>query len=481
MTWFDRECAVLSATETARVHELTLEVLRRKGVLFHSARARDVFARHGATVSGDCVTLPPHLVEKSLASCPSGFLWQARDAEKSIYVGEGQARRVYVMQNHGPVFVQQLDGPLGHGTRRHGTLQDVINFYKLGQTSAVSAIVGQVSVDPHELTGPGKQPRVTHEMLRHTDKPILSYPGESYEANRQVMTMVEMVMGEGYLSAHYFLTASVCALSPLQYAEESADCIIAYAEANQPVTVLTAPMLGVSTPITPIGAVVAQNAELLAGLVLAQLVRPGVPVIYGTATYTADMRTGGFVTGDPQSNLVDRAALQLAQDIYHLPTRTLAGNTDAKIPDMQAGYETMQNYVQLLMGGSHMINECLGILDGMMTVSYEKYIVDEEMLCRMDRMMRGLPTDEADFDISAILDLPHAESFLMHPSTLEACAGQWRPEVACWKNYEAWQADGSPSVLDRAAAVCAERLASAPDDLLGPDLNAALDSYTRAF
>ena len=180
--------------------------------------------------------------------------------------------------------------------------------------------------------------------------------------------MIEMVMGEGYLASHYFVTASVCALSPLQYAQESADTIIAYARANQPVTVLTAPMTGVSTPISDIGALVAQNAELLAGIVLAQLVQPGVPVIYGTATYAADMRSGAF-TGSPLSNLIDRAALQLAQSLYHVPTRTLAGNTDAKVPDIQAGYETMQNYIQLLMGGTHMINECLGILDGMMTVS----------------------------------------------------------------------------------------------------------------
>ena len=86
-----------------------------------------------------------------------------------------------------------------------------------------------------------------------------------------------------------------------------------------------------------------------------------------------------------------------------MPTRTLAGNTDAKVPDIQAGYETMQNYIQLLMGGTHMINECLGILDGMMTVSYEKYIIDEEMLRRVGCMMRGLDTSEASFDISVLL------------------------------------------------------------------------------
>ncbi|HIW78757.1 MAG TPA: trimethylamine methyltransferase family protein [Candidatus Bilophila faecipullorum] len=473
MTYFNNEFKVLTQEQLERVHALTLEVLRLKGVLFHSALSRDILAAHGAKVDGDCVTFPPSLVEQSLRNCPAGFFWHARDPQKSIYTGEGQTD-VFVMQDHGPVYVQER-----HGERRHGTMQDVINFYKLGQTSRVNAIVGQCTVDPHEADGPNKHLLVTHQLLKHTDKPILSWPVASIEENEKVFRMVEMVMGEGYLSSHYFLTASVCALSPLQYAQESADTIIAYARANQPVTVLTAPMTGVSAPIGDIAALVSQNAELLAGIVLAQAVRPGVPVIYGTATYAADMRSGAFVTGAPISNLIDRAALQLAQSLYHLPTRTLAGNTDAKIPDIQAGYETMQNYIQLLMGGTHMINECLGILDGMMTVSYEKYIIDEEMLRRVDCMMRGLDTSPAAFDIGVLLETPHMEPFLMHESTLAACANQWTPDVACWSNYDTWRAEGCPSILDKAAEKVRERLESAPSDLLGPDLNRDLAAFAE--
>lgn len=474
MAYFNNEFKVLTHEQLERVHALTLDILRSKGVLFHSEIARDVLAAHGAKVDGACVTFPASLVKRCLSLCPAGFVWRARDPRKSLYTGEGQTD-VFVMQDHGPVYVQER-----HGGRRHGTMRDVINFYKLGQTSRVNAIVGQCTVDPHEADGPNKHLLVTHQLLKHTDKPIMSWPVATIEENEKVFRMIEMVMGEGYLASNYFVTASVCALSPLQYAQESADTIIAYARANQPVTVLTAPMTGVSTPIGGIGALVAQNAELLAGIVLAQLVQPGVPVIYGTATYAADMRSGAFVTGSPVSNLIDRAALQLAQSLYHVPTRTLAGNTDAKVPDIQAGYETMQNYIQLLMGGTHMINECLGILDGMMTVSYEKYIIDEEMLRRVDCMMRGLDTSEAAFDMGALLETPHAEPFLMHESTLAACADQWLPDVACWDNYDTWFSEGCPSILDKAAEKCRERLESAPDDLLTPKLNQELAAFAEA-
>ena len=474
MTYLNREFRVLTEQQLQRVHALTLEVLERKGILFHSEEARGILEAHGARVDGECVRLSPSQVDDALAQCLPRFLWQARDSHKSLLVGDGQDG-VLVMQDHGPVFVQERDG-----TRRLGTLDDAVNFYKLGQTSAVTRIVGQCTVDPHELDdSPVKHKRITHELLRHTDKPILSWPQMSHRDTQDIFQMVEMVMGEGYLARNYFLTASVCALSPLQYAQESADTIIDYARAGQPVLLLTAPMNGVSAPIGDIAALVMQNAEILAGLVLAQAVTPGIPVIYGIGTYASDLRTGSFVTGSPDSKLVDRAALQLAQTLYRLPTRFMAGNTDAKIPDIQAGYETMQNYVLLLMGGTHMINECLGILDGMMAVSYEKYIIDEELLRRTDRMMRGLDTSEDAFDISDLLDSPHGESFLMRDSTLAACGKQWLPDVACWSSYDAWEAEGRPDSLERAAALCAQRLQSAPDDLLGSELNKALAAFAE--
>lgn len=471
---FNNEFQVLTPDELARIHGLTLQVLREKGVLFYSQKALDIFAKHGFKIEGRCVKFDPAVVDRCIAQSASGFLWTARDPSKSIYVGKGQGNKVHVMQDHGPVFIQERDG-----TRRSGTMEDVINFYKLGQTSSVSTVVGQVTVDPHEVTGPNKQLLITHQLLKHTDKPMMSFPGISGADNTQVLDMFEMVMGKGYLADHYCISASICALSPLQYAEESADCIIAYANANQPILLMTAPMMGVSVPMAPLAALVTENAEIIAGLVLAQLVNPGMPVVYGTGTATADMRSGAYVTSSPDSYLVDRAALQLAQTLYNIPTRTMAGNTDAKIADIQAGYETMQNYILLLTGGSHLINECLGILDGMMTVSYEKYIIDEEMLRRMDCTMQGLSTNEKDFDISVIFDTPHVEPFMMHDTTLDACATQWKPEVACWSNYDQWVSEGMPTMLDKAAVLCQKRIESAPSDLLGKDLNADLAAFAE--
>ncbi len=474
MAFFNKEFSVLSQEQLERVHALTLEVLRLKGVLFYSDKAKKILKKHGAIVDGDCVRFSPSMVDRCLAQCPSGFFWTARNNKHSIYVGIGQ-QTFHVMQDHGPVFLQELDG-----TRRHGTLEDVRNFYKLGQTSNVSSVVGQCTIDPYDIAeAPNKHLQIVHELLKLTDKPLMIWPLNTAEDSHNVFKMIEMVMGQNYLANNYCVSSSVCSLSPLQYAADSSDTVIAYAEVNQPIFILSSPMLGVSVPASGIAGLVTQNAEVLAGIVLAQCVQPGLPCIYGTATQLTDMRTGAYVTGSPDSNLVDRAGLQLAQQLYNIPTRTLAGNTDAKMPDIQAGYETMQNYIQLVMGGSHMINECLGVLDGMMTVSYEKYIIDEELLQRVKRMMKGIDTHEFSFDIDVILQTPHKESFLTHETTFDLCKKQWIAPTSHWNSYDAWIAEGSPSVTERAAKQCAERLAAASDDLLGKALNKELEKFVK--
>lgn len=474
MKYFNNEFEVLTETELLRVHSLTLEVLEKKGVLFHSEEARSILAKHGAKVDGECVRFSAPMVEKAIAQAPSRFLWEARDSQKSLMIGDGQDR-VHAMQDNGPVFIQERNG-----IKRAGNFNDVCNFYKLGQTGKVTTIVGQCTVDPQELdAAPNKHKLITQKLLQLTDKPIISWPMMSNANTKDVFDMVEMVMGKGYLADHYFITASVCALSPLQYAQESADTIIAYAKANQPVMLLTCPISGVSSPIGEIGSLVMQNAEILSGLVLAQCVTPGIPCIYGISHNMGDLRFGTFVTSSPEAKLVDRASLQLVNTLYHIPTRFMAGNTDSKLPDIQAGFETMQNYIFLLMGGSHMINECLGILDGMMTVSYEKYIIDEELLERMHIMMHGLDTSEQAFDISELLESPHGDSFLMQESTLSRCGKQWIPAVSEWSSYDMWEMNGKSDILDRAAKICEERLASASDDLLGSDLSASLKKFAE--
>ena len=228
------------------------------------------------------------------------------------------------------------------------------------------------------------------------------------------------------------------------------------------------------------GTAVLQNSEILAGLVLTQLVRPGSPFIYAPASAVPNMQNAQYITGSPESNLINLANIQLAREMYQLPTRTMAGLTDAKIVDAQAGVETMQNLFQCMVGGVNIINQCLGVLDSIMTNSYEKFAVDEEMISRILRFMEGIDGARENLAIDVIRAVGPRGSFLTHPSTMQKCRNSWRPTVSNWDNFDQWAAKGEKDVVWAAGEKIKETLANCPETTLNPDLEAELDVFVQS-
>jgi trimethylamine--corrinoid protein Co-methyltransferase len=465
---------MLTTADLERVHEQTIKILEKIGVAFHSAEAVDVFKEAGAKTDGDVVFITEKMVNAAIATAPKSFTWHARDPEKSIVVGQDQDR-VHVMLDHGSVSIQDIENG-----RRSSKMEDLINIYKLGQASSVCNVIGQVPVDPSDIENKTKHLEITRQLLNHTDKPLMSYPVNDQAETNDIFTMVEMVMGEGYLDDHAAVGVSICALSPLKFAPESCETILAYAKKGQPMLVLTCAMSGVTAPVSLLGTAILQNAEILSGLVLSQLVNPGTPFVYCPASAVPNMKSAGYITGSPESNLINIVGLQLAVEKYGLPTRTMAGLTDAKVVDAQAGYETMQNFFTLMLSGTNLINECMGTMDAIMTVSYEKFMIDEEMISRMMRIMQGVETSEEDFNISCIKEVGHNGSYLMHPSTAAKCRSMWTPALADWNSYAAWESAGSEDILVRANRRYKEVLAGCPDSLLSAEQNIKLAEFVAS-
>lgn len=462
---------IVSAGDLNRIHESTVAVLQRTGVKFNSDEVVEIFRKHGARVDGQVVHISRQMLEQALENAPSNFLWHARNPVASINVGTDQSR-THVLLDNGPVFIHDIENG-----RRKGTMADLINLYKLGQASDVADVIGQIPVDPEDMNGPDKSLHIAHQLLRHTDKPLMGWV-ESPDHIQKIFDMVEIAMDyPGYLKMHPAIGVSVCALSPLQYSPETCETILAYARKRQPLMILTCAMTGMTAPMNLVRAAIQQNAEILAGIVLAQLVNPGTPVVYSPASAVANLRTASYITGAPESNLINMVGLQLASDLYNLPTRTMAGLTDAKIVDCQAGYETMQNMFTLMLGGTHMINECLGTLDGIMTVSYEKFILDEEMISRMLRISDGIDITDSDFDVDVIHEVARAGSYLIHKSTALACRSNWVPRISNWDPFETWRREGSEDVLKRANRRYTQVLAECPESMLDSDLDGALRRF----
>ena len=460
----------------SQLHETTLDILANTGIVFQSDECLEIFKAHGAKVEGQTVFMPEEMVNKAIETAPAEFKWEARNPDRSITLGANQ-EGIHVSHNNGPIYIQDMD--LG---RRLGTMDDLINLYKLAQQSSTCSIVGQIPVEPADITHPLRDLDIFRQLLKHSDKPLFGYVGNTEEVGR-MFDMIRISLGadlddDSVFDSHR-IAVSLNPLSPLQFDEIPCQTLLAFAKRRQPVMVLTCAMAGVTSPVDPMGTVVLQNAEILAGLTLAQLINPGTPVVYSPASAIPNMRTASYITGSPVSNLINMVGIQLARELYHVPSRCMAGLTDAKTPDCQAGYETMQTYLMLAMAGVNMVNECYGILDAIMTVSYEKFIIDDEIMSRAACVMKGIDPLEPDFSKDIIKEIGHGGSYLMHPSTMKHCRGFWTPGVSFMDSYEVWEKDGSMDVARAANAKFKEILAACPDRIIDPETDKALAGYIR--
>ena len=166
-------------------------------------------------------------------------------------------------------------------------------------------------------------------------------------------------------------------------------------------------------------------------------------------------------------------------ELYGIPTRCMAGLTDSKIIDCQAGFETMQNYLMLAMSGVNIVNECFGILDAIMTVSYEKFIIDEEIMSRSACVVKGIDSFEDDFSKNIIKEVGHGGSYFMHPSTLKYCRSFWEPLVSDTKNFDDWKKNGEQDIKQKANKIFKEILKNCPDIIIDQEVRIDLEKYVK--
>lgn len=460
----------ISKEDYIRIHEASLKILAETGVAFHDDEALELFKKHGAKVNDKVVYITREMVEKALETAPRKFKWTGRNDENSVVVGEG-----FIQQpNVGPVYVQDIDNG-----RRLATLNDFANIQKLCQASDVINLVGSIPVDPHDVTSEHKHLSIMYEIIKNTDKPLIGMCVER-DRVRQQLDMVAMAMGgRQFLEENHCVGVLVNSLSPLGYAPETIQTIIEYSKLKQPILLAPCIMAGVSAPISLLGTSVLQNTEFLAGLVLTQLVNPGTPIVYATASTSAYFKRASFCAGTPEAMMINTPNLQMAIDLYKLPTRTMCGITEAKTVDCQAGYETMMSLMMGMMSGANIAVQCLGVLDAIMTTSYEKFIIDEEMIRRVLHVYKGIDTSDEALSVDVIQEIGQTGSYLSHVNTFQHFRERWTPTVSEWGSYEDWAAQGSEDVVIKANRRFKEILNNAPETLIDKDLDHALNDYMK--
>ncbi len=293
---------------------------------------------------------------------------------------------------------------------------------------------------------------------------------------RHTMEMAGILFGEE-IGDKPVTVGLINSLSPLGYSDESLGALMVYARHRQPVLIAALAMAGSTGPITLAGLLAMQTAELLAGVVLTQLISPGTPAVYGSTSTNIDMKTGALAIGSPELSLMISAHAQLAR-YYGLPSRSGGALSDASFPDAQAGFESMFGLLTTINSGVDFVLHAGGILSSYLAYSFEKLVLDDEMCGMMRRYEEGIEVAPETLAYDVIANVGADGNYLMEMHTVKRCRTEfWAPAVVDRTGLEEWMAGGRKRAVDRAHQRCQELLAEHQDPPLDETTVRQLEAY----
>lgn len=455
----------LSDREKEALHKAGMTLLEKNGVVFMSDAAVAYFKAAGFRHEGQRVFITEAQVFAALETVPKTFRWTARDDACSVTVGDGSA---HVQPNAGAVYFHDHAGG-----RRKATLEDFSNIIKVCQGLDAVSLNGSIPVDPSDVPGAHKHLFQVRETLKHSDKPWI-FGAYDRAAADQDLEMAAMGAGLSSLGEDHRVAVVVNPHSPLAFEPEGCDVITAYAGANQILFIAPAIMAGMTGPIDLAGMAALQNAEILAGMVFTQLVRPGAPVVYATSSTVGDMKRASFCAGSPETMLINMPCLQMGREFYKVPVRTMCGLTEADRINVQAGFETMMSFMLGFTGGANIMVQCLGTLEALMTTSMEKIVIDAELVARMQRFKQGPDFSVLDDSVNTMLEVGSTAGYIQHPDTFKKFRSLWSPDISVWG-----PSGDRDNIILRAQNRVADILEAARDPLCDPAVANDLDTYVN--
>ena len=446
-------------------------MLETQGMKVLSADARKLYRSAGAEVdeSTQTVRLDRELVGASLATAPRDITLHAVDPERHVPLSD---RRVAFAPTSGPPNI--MDTARG---RRAGTLEDFCNLVKLCQSFEVIHILGGAT-EPQDIPVNVRHLHVTRAQLMLCDKiPFIFSRGHGQVAdNFELIRLAHGITPEEFRSRPYTYTI-INTNSPLQLDIPMADGIIDFAAAGQVLVITPFTLAGAMAPVTIAGALTLAHAEALAGLTLAQIVKPGAPVVYGSFTSNVDMKSGSPAFGTPEYVKAAFGAGQMAR-FLGLPWRS-SNATASNIPDAQSAYESQMSLWGALFGGCNFVLHAAGWLESGLTTSYEKFILDIEMLQMFAEVFQPVGAAPSDLALEAVAEVGAGGHFFGCAHTMERYRSAfYAPLVSDWRNSGSWADDGSKNATERASGIWKDTLERYVAPKRDPAVIEALDDYT---
>ena len=463
---------VLSDADLERIHQAALGILERSGIVFASDLALSHFRHSGARIDDHCVFLDRDTVESALDTAPSEYTLHGRGTHRSVHIG---GTHWATMPGGSPAFIRTLDG-----IRRPGRLEDLKVLTRLANGAPGIHVLARKAIEPQDVDVPIRHLEAWRVVLSEGDKPVQSgFIGGAAEAEDALEMLAICHGGASQLQGRPVAQCSINVNSPRLYDQAMVESLITFANAGQAGLITPFVMAGVTGPITLAGALAQQHAEILAGVVLTQLVRPGAPVLYGAATSNVDMRSGAPATGSPEGALCIIASAQLARRVG-LPVRAGGALTDSPVPDAQSQYERMFTLTVSALAGVNYVMHAAGILESYLTTSLEQFVLDLDMLDMVTNLMRGIPVDDATLALDTIHDVAAGGMFLDSTHTLERFHDIFfEPGIGRRQGFEQWQAAGSRDASERARDRMQELLDASTTTPMPADTAARLDDFVE--
>lgn len=430
------------------LHQYSMKVLEQNGVDFMCDEAIEIFKSHGFKVDGNTVYMTEKDVFKALETCPSEYDWYGRKGK--VTVGKDQI----LAPSYGPIFVFE------DGEYHRVSFTDFLNFTKMVATSPILDASNPNMMDFSFIPKEYCTNWAMATILAHDEKPAIGM----VDGRKSAIDSIEMTQAFLGIYDKVVVNSLISASSPCHYATSVCEALIEYARRGQGMFITPAALHGLTCPGSLASLLMMNNAEVLAGVVLAQLVNPGAPVMYGIQSHGCDMRYSTPNTGSPEQFLIFYAAKQMGQ-YYHLPVRTGGTCSDAKEDDLQMGCESFSSMYASMLSGADLIVHATGNMDSDNSVSYNKFIFDEDVVKSIKRIMRGVDVNEDAFQLDAILDAGPAGSFLAIDDDLMLDSLDYYREefeILPTFNHEGhaqWAANGRESVTDRCSKIWKKRVA----------------------
>ncbi|MDD6685900.1 MAG: trimethylamine methyltransferase family protein [Lachnospiraceae bacterium] len=426
---------MVTQNEIEKIHENSLKIMEQIGVVMTDQISVEILKKHGCQIDGKIVKFPKELVEKAIRLSPSSYMLYGRNPDKNVEIS---CKKTAYAGPYGSPFVLDLDRG-----RRRGKRQDFIELVKIIDQLKNIDIQSHITCEPMDVSVNDRPTTMVFDTIKYSEKPLMgSIFG--YENSMRCIKLAAIPFGGLEAIKEKPVIASIpCTLTPLSYDSRQLEAIRAYAETGQPQLINSLSIAGMTTPVTVAGLVSVQNAEVLAGIVLAQCVNPGTPVIYSASGSSAEMRNGLLTIGSPEDAVVSLLNGQLCK-YYQIPCRISGALSDSKCVDAQAGYESAITLLMAQMAGGNFILHAAGILETYTTTSYEKLIMDNEIIGYAKRINQGVEVNEDTLAYDVISDVGPQGTYIAEDHTIEYMRQEvYNPTLSNHDPYEIWVKKGS--------------------------------------